>query len=62
MRVDGVFDISKAGVKIRDAHITCEAGVVELGWDMEVLCLDLGTADIKSFQEFVAIEAEALAE
>ena len=60
MRVTGVFDISKAGVKIKDAHITCEAGVVEFSWDLEAMVLDLDADGIKSFQEFVAIEAEAM--
>jgi hypothetical protein len=60
MRVEGVFNISKAGVRIDQARITCEAGVCELGWDMPVLRLDLGADDIESFQEFVAAEAEGM--
>ena len=62
MTVQGTFDISRGGVLIRDAQITCEAGVVSVPLDMDRLVLDLDEAGVKQFQDFGDIEAEALAE
>jgi len=62
MRVEGVFNISKAGVRIDQAQISCEAGVCDLSWGQPSLVLDLGPEDIKMFQEFVKAEAESLAD